>query len=168
MQKQILSFVPMILVLTIFAIAPSAFADQSVTISQGASSGASAPCVSANDCFTPNPVNVSPGEAITWTNTDSVSHTVTSGKHSDSTFGTIFDSGLLAPGKTFSHTFTTADVGTINYFCQVHPWMTGNVIVGSPSIPEFPFSFNLVIIFVAVAAVYLAIRQKMTINFKSY
>ena len=36
------------------------------------------------------------------------------------------------------------------------------------SIPEFPFSFNLVIIFVAVTAVYLAIRQKMTANLKPF
>jgi len=36
------------------------------------------------------------------------------------------------------------------------------------SIPEFPFSFNLAIIFVAVAAVYLVIRQKMPTNFKRY
>src|SRR5205807_5552695 len=34
------------------------------------------------------------------------------------------------------------------------------------SIPEFPFSFNLVIIFVVAVTVYIAIRQKMTINFK--
>ncbi|GEM_PF-4718113 len=37
-----------------------------------------------------------------------------------------------------------------------------------PSIPEFPFSFSLVIIFVAVAAVYIVIRQKMTTNFKPF
>jgi len=40
---------------------------------------------------------------------------------------------LLPAGKTFSHTFTAADVGTINYFCQVHPWMAGQVIVGTAS-----------------------------------
>lgn len=34
------------------------------------------------------------------------------------------------------------------------------------SIPEFPFSFNLVIMFVAVTAAYLVIRQKMTTSFK--
>ena len=39
------------------------------------------------------------------------------------------------------------------------------VITGSPSIPEFPFSFSLVIIFVAVAAMYIVIRQKMTTSF---
>jgi hypothetical protein len=40
--------------------------------------------------------------------------------------------------------------------------------LSSNTIPEFPFSYSLVIIFVAVAAVYLAIRQKMTIGFKRF
>ena len=127
-------FVVLTLVVGIMAFAPSAFADQSVTITKGAGGSASAPCVTTNDCFTPNPVNASPGETVTWTNTDSASHTVTSGKSDNSTgniVAAVFDSSLLAPGKTFSHTFTAADVGTINYFCQVHPWMVGQVIVNT-------------------------------------
>jgi predicted secreted protein with PEFG-CTERM motif len=129
-------FVVLTLVVGIMAFAPSAFADQSVTVTKGASSGATAACVTTNNCFTPNPVNVSPGEIVTWTNTDTASHTVTSGKADNSTgniVAAVFDSSLLAPGKTFSHTFTAADVGTINYFCQVHPWMVGQVIVGTAS-----------------------------------
>jgi len=84
--------------------------------------------------FTPNPVNVAPGGTVTWTNTDTgTSHTVTSGKPDNSTgniVAAVFDSSLLPAGKTFSHTFTAADVGTINYFCQVHPWMAGQVSWG--------------------------------------
>ncbi len=118
----------------IMAFAPSAFADQSVTITKGAGASANATCVTTNNCFTPNPVQVAPGETVTWTNTDSASHTVTSGKPDNSTgniVAAVFDSSLLSPGKTFSHTFAAADVGTINYFCQVHPWMAGQVIVGA-------------------------------------
>ena len=129
-------FVVLTLVVGIMAFAPSAFADEQVTITKGASSGASAACVTANNCFTPNPVNAKPGEVVTWTNTDSASHTVTSGKPDNSTgniVAAVFDSGLLGPGKTFSHTFATADIGTINYFCQVHPWMAGQVIVAAES-----------------------------------
>ncbi len=129
-------FVVLTLVVGIMAFAPSAFADESVTIAKGASASANAACVTANNCFSPNPVNVAPGETVTWTNTDSASHTVTSGKPDNSTgniVAAVFDSSLLGPGKTFSHTFTAADVGTINYFCQVHPWMVGQVIVGTAS-----------------------------------
>jgi predicted secreted protein with PEFG-CTERM motif len=128
-------FVVLTLVVGVMAFAPSAFADQSVTIAKGAGSAKSAACVTTNDCFSPNPVNAAPGETVTWSNTDTgTSHTVTSGKPDNSTgniVAAVFDSSLLGPGKTFSHTFTAADVGTINYFCEVHPWMAGQVIVGT-------------------------------------
>jgi plastocyanin len=39
----------------------------------------------------------------------------------------MFDSGDIAPGETFSYTFTEA--GTFDYFCTPHPWMMGTVIV---------------------------------------
>ncbi|MDE1817670.1 MAG: PEFG-CTERM sorting domain-containing protein, partial [Thaumarchaeota archaeon] len=60
------------------------------------------------------------------------SHYVTSGQPSDNTTGTVFDSGnLIKPGGTYQFTF--ANAGTFNYFCTVHPWMTGQVIVGAAS-----------------------------------
>jgi plastocyanin len=81
--------------------------------------------------FSPNPINVSKGGTVTWTNKDSQAHTVVSGTgSSDPNKGKVFDSGLttlIQPGKTFSHTFTTA--GTIPYFCQIHPAMVGKIIV---------------------------------------
>ena len=48
------------------------------------------------------------------------------------------------------------------------PLALASFTITAPSIPEFPFSFNLVIMFVAVAAVYMVIRQKMTASFKRY
>jgi plastocyanin len=41
--------------------------------------------------------------------------------------GAKFDSGMMATGKTFEHTFTTA--GEYTYFCTIHPDMIGKVIV---------------------------------------
>ncbi len=99
-----------------------------IAIPQGAGASASADCVTTNNCFSPNPLNVAPGTTVTWTNNDQVSHTITSGKVSDSNAGSLFDSGLVKPGNTFQFTFATA--GTVNYFCTVHPWMIGQVIVG--------------------------------------
>ncbi len=95
----------------------------------GAGASASATCVAANNCFSPDPLYVSPGTTVTWTNTDTVSHTVTSGKVSDNNAGSLFDSGLVKPGKTFQFTF--ANTGTYDYVCTVHPWMVGQVIVGN-------------------------------------
>ncbi|MHB8545323.1 MAG: cupredoxin domain-containing protein [Nitrosotalea sp.] len=99
---------------------------------KGAGASASAACVTAKNCFSPNPLNVAPGTTVTWKNTDTVSHYVTSGQPSDNTTGTVFDSGnLIKPGSTYQFTF--ANAGTYDYFCTVHPWMTGQVIVGAAS-----------------------------------
>ena len=100
-----------------------------ITIASGAGASASANCVTANNCFSPNPLTVAPGTTVTWTNGDTVSHTITSGKVSDNDAGSLFDSGLVKPGKTFQFTF--ANAGTFDYFCTVHPWMVGQVVVGA-------------------------------------
>ena len=160
-------FVVLTLVVGITAFAPSAFADATVTIATGAGSSANAACVTTNDCFTPNPVNAAPGDTVTWKNTDTASHTVTSGKADNSTgniVAAVFDSSLLGPGKTFSHQFTAADVGTINYFCQVHPWMTGQVIVGASAPPTATINAtagnNTVPEFGSIAPIVLVIAQE--------
>ena len=90
-----------------------------------------AACVAANDCFTPNPLTVTPGTTVTWKNTDNAIHYVCSGKPSDDECGTVFEGDGIKPGKTFQFTF--ANAGTFDYFCSVHPWMTGQVIVAAAS-----------------------------------
>jgi len=73
----------------------------------------------------PFEVSVAVGATVTWNNDDTVLHTVTSGKkliHDG-----LFDSSMLMPRKTFDVTFS--DAGTFDYFCLVHPWMTGIVHV---------------------------------------
>ena len=75
----------------------------------------------------PNPVTIAMGGTVTWENTDNAAHTVTSGSPADGPDG-VFDSSLImAGGASFSHTFDA--VGTYDYFCMVHPWMAGSVIV---------------------------------------
>ena len=85
----------------------------------------------SDKAFSPNPINVKVGSSVTWTNKDAVAHTVTSGTGpSDPNKGKEFDSGLsalLAPGKTFTHTFKTGV--EFPYFCQIHPTMVGKVAV---------------------------------------
>jgi plastocyanin len=90
-------------------------------------SGASAPgCDETNECFIPSEVTVNVGETVTWSNNDSAAHTVTSGTPTGGPDGT-FDSSLFMAGTTFSYTFDNA--GEYNYFCMVHPWMTGKIQV---------------------------------------
>ena len=89
------------------------------------------PDVPADRSFSPNVINVKRGDNVTWTNSDVMPHTVTSGTGlNDPNKGKEFDSGLptpLMPGKTFSHRFTIA--GGFPYFCQLHPAMAGAVSV---------------------------------------
>lgn len=84
--------------------------------------------------FSPSKLSVQPGTTVVWTNDDTAAHTVTTGTPEDGPSG-LFDSGLFAPGKTFEYQFNT--VGEYNYFCMVHPWMTGKVTIpeGDQSIP---------------------------------
>ena len=72
--------------------------------------------------FSPSTITVVIGvnNTVVWTNNDNVEHTVTATDNS-------FDSGLIEPGQSFSYTFTAP--GTYNYYCTIHPWMRGTVIV---------------------------------------
>ncbi|HEV2227219.1 MAG TPA: cupredoxin domain-containing protein [Nitrososphaerales archaeon] len=65
-------------------------------------------------------VTVSGNDTVTWINNDNAPHTVTANDGS-------FSSGNIAPGASFSYTFTKS--GTFKYHCVYHPWMTGVVVV---------------------------------------
>jgi plastocyanin len=77
------------------------------------------------DAYQPNPLQVSVGTTVTWTNNDAQPHTATSGENV--TPDGRFDSSILAPGATFEHTFTEA--GEYPYFCLLHPNMVGTLSV---------------------------------------
>jgi plastocyanin len=75
-----------------------------------------------NFTFDPPTLTIPIGTKVTWVNRDDVPHTATSTakpKH--------FESGTLDTDDKFSHVFTVA--GTYEYFCAVHPKMTGRIIV---------------------------------------
>jgi nitrite reductase (NO-forming) len=93
----------------------------SVTISPGSS------VTSNGKFFVPDTLTVSKGTTVSWTNGDSTLHTVTSGSPEAGNSGTEFDSSYLAAGKTFQHQFNTA--GTFDYYCTLHPYMKGKVVV---------------------------------------
>ena len=106
-----------------------------VSVSQGSSVPG---CDATNECYLPFNVSVSIGEKITWSNDDSAAHTVTSGTPANGPDGK-FDSGLFMARSIFS--VTLHETGEYPYFCMVHPWMVGEVIVGSaPYSNQFPSS----------------------------
>lgn len=78
-------------------------------------SGAS---VMTTTAYAPNPVTVAVGGSVTWTNGDNTAHTST---------GPSWNSGTIAPGSSYTMTFSSA--GTFTYHCSIHPNMTGTVTV---------------------------------------
>jgi plastocyanin len=76
--------------------------------------------------FSPWELTIEVNDNVQWENADTAAHTITSGNPTDGPDG-IFDSSLITPGKSFSHTFKMG--GTFDYFCTVHPWMIGTVNV---------------------------------------
>lgn len=107
-------------------VAPQAFADHataSVSVPEGSSVLG---CEDTNECFMPATVTIDVGSEVTWSNDDTAAHTVTSGTAADGPDGN-FDSGLFMAGTTFS--WKADKAGEFPYFCMVHPWMKGTVIV---------------------------------------
>ena len=121
-------------VVSLIAIAPSAFAaHHEVTITNAP--GSSTPGCEPN-CFIPSTVTVDLGTIVTWSNTDTAAHTATSGSAADGPTG-VFDSSLImAPmgDVVNSFSYTTDTVGSFDYFCMVHPWMAGTLIVEDPAV----------------------------------
>jgi amicyanin len=73
-----------------------------------------------NFSFGPTELKVAVGTTVTWTNRDDIPHTVVSTDK-------VFKSKVLDTDEKFSFTFTKA--GTYEYFCSIHPHMTGRVVV---------------------------------------
>ncbi len=109
---------------------PPVFAETTVSLPAGSSAPG---CDETNECYIPYEVTVDVGEQVTWSNDDTAAHTVTSGSAADGSDG-IFDSSLFMAGTTFSYTFQKE--GNFNYFCMVHPWMQGIVMVETASDEE--------------------------------
>ncbi len=121
-------FVLFAIVAGIATTAPAAFADHS-TATVSNPPGTSVPgCEETNECYIPYEVTIDVGGEVTWSNDDSAAHTVTSGTAADGPDG-YWDSSLFMAGTTFSVVFDDFEPGTYPYFCMVHPWMTGVVVV---------------------------------------
>ncbi|MEE2606178.1 MAG: plastocyanin/azurin family copper-binding protein, partial [Thermoproteota archaeon] len=76
------------------------------------------------DCFIPNAATVAVGGTVSFVNSDTAPHTSTSGTPADGPDG-VWDSSLVMPGSSYDTTISSA--GTYDYFCMVHPWMTGTI-----------------------------------------
>ena len=131
MNRTLAIFFFLVVFTIITSASPSFATTYQVSIVSGSGASASANCVGQHVCFNPNPVTIAVGDTVTWTNDDTVSHTSTFDQQLSGppVAGAMWDSGLIKAGGTYSFTFNT--VGTFAYNDQVHPWMTGEVVVGA-------------------------------------
>jgi len=91
-----------------------------LVVMNGNANAADAQVKIANFTFEPPVLTVKVGTTVTWVNDDDIPHLVSEkdGK---------FRSSALDTNETFSETFKEA--GTIEYFCVLHPHMTGKIVV---------------------------------------
>ena len=125
--KSIASLFVLLAIVSVAVTVPSAYAahadEAHVTMAIG--SGIAGCEETAEGCFIPSTVTIAAGGHVEWENTDEMMHFATSG--TDMVPDGVFDSSMMNPGATFSFTFN--DAGTYPYYCMVHPWMVGTVIV---------------------------------------
>ena len=83
-----------------------------------------------NGCYAPSVLTIKSGTVVTMTNTDETGvHTFTSGTVDGQTpiSDGIFDSNILMVGDSYERKFSQK--GTYDYYCTLHTWMTGQIIV---------------------------------------
>ena len=123
------------------SMAPAAFADHAeVSIGAVAESGFSQTCAASqggSGCYTPSVAAVDVGGVVTMTNTDPTGvHTFTSGTvngFTPSPDGT-FDTGVLMSNDAFE--WVPTEAGTVPYYCMLHTWMVGEIIVQEAAAEE--------------------------------
>jgi plastocyanin len=87
-------------------------------------------CTATTWCFSPNPIVVTAGSSVTWTNNTGVTHTATSDT-------AAWTTGNIGAGATSAAvTFNTP--GSFAYHCAIHPFMTGTVVVNAVTASTTP------------------------------
>ena len=116
------------------SMAPAAFADHSevaiVTVDESGFSQTCAASQGGPGCYTPVTATVDVGGVVTMTNTDPTGvHTFTSGTVDGfaPSPDLVFDSGVLMSGDTFE--WIPENAGEQPYYCMLHTWMQGTIIV---------------------------------------
>ena len=77
--------------------------------------------------YEPATITVSPGATVVWDNQDNALHTATSGE--SPTPDGKFDSGLIGANQESKPVAMPTEPGEYKYFCTLHPWMRGEIVV---------------------------------------
>ena len=92
-------------------------------------------CVKADTCFSPSSLQIPENSTVEWENKDSAPHTVVSGTDLRENLR-LFESSVLNFNDEFYFDFSNVDSGVYPYFCSIHPWMKGEIIVGEITVSE--------------------------------
>jgi plastocyanin len=116
---------------TEFTITPIVSSQTETVIKTADDSGMSMDCQTSLDCYTPNIVTISVGDVVTMINSDSTAamHSFTAGTvdgFTPSPSGT-FDTGIMSADDSFE--WIPESAGDVPYYCMLHTWMQGTIIV---------------------------------------
>jgi plastocyanin len=116
---------------TEFTITPIVSSQTETVIKTADDSGMSMDCQTSLDCYTPNIVTISVGDVVTMINSDSAAamHSFTAGTvdgFTPSPSGT-FDTGIMSADDSFE--WIPESAGDVPYYCMLHTWMQGTIIV---------------------------------------
>ena len=103
------------------------------TISATILPGASA---QGNPDYDPDPITISQGDGVQWTNEDNAPHTVTSRQEG------VFDSGLINPADAWLLNSAEIAPAEYEYYCTLHPFMVATLVVSNGAAPPSQSSEN--------------------------
>ncbi len=107
---------------------PTVFADHSEITIVPVEGSRNLGCEELDGCYTPSIATVDAGGKVIFSNTDNVAHTFTGGNPFDGP-SEKFDSGFLSVSQSYTLDTTGLELGEYDYFCMIHPWMLGTLIV---------------------------------------
>jgi plastocyanin len=151
------------------SVATPAFGTSGVTVTIPNGAGSSA---AAAPGYSPAVITVVIGvnNTVTWTNDDTVAHTVIPKTEPTNGNWSTTESENLAFGQ--SYTFSFAVPGNYTYYCAYHAWMAGRVVVlagaatttstTTSTTPEFPSALLGAILLVVILAALVAVSQLRT------
>ena len=114
-------FLGIIFSISLITMTPIALADSHITIN-----------IESNDtcenssCLSEDGLSIKRNSSVTWKNNDLSPHVILSGTQDSGRDG-IFESGTIFPGEEYSFTFVNE--GYYQYYCNIHPWITGMILV---------------------------------------
>jgi plastocyanin len=86
--------------------------------------------IQGNPDYDPDELTAAAGSDVTVTNQDTVPHTVTSGTSpTDPNSAQLFDTSLINGGESATLSLAQVAAGQYDYYCMVHPYMTGKLVV---------------------------------------